>query len=205
MTPDAGSRPRLVLGSGSPRRLELLAQLGLAPDAVRPPDIDETPLPKELPRAYCERIAAAKLAAVEAEADDVVLCADTTVAVGRRILGKPADEAEAGRFLRLLSGRRHRVVTAVGVRRNGRSWSRTSVSRVKLKRLSEPEVAGYLATGDWRGKAGAYAIQGPAAAFVAWIEGSHSGIMGLPLHETANLLRAAGIEVWRQAPAGGGA
>ncbi len=200
MTPGASAdRPRLILGSGSPRRLELLAQIGLAPDAVLPPDIDETTLPRETPRAYCERIAAAKLAAVEAGADDVVLCADTTVGVGRRILGKPADEAEAARFLELMSGRRHKVVTVVAVRRGERSWARTSVSSVKLKRLSREEVAGYLATGDWRGKAGGYAIQGPAAAFVAWIEGSHSGIVGLPLHETANLLRAAGIEVWRGA------
>lgn len=188
---------RLVLGSASPRRLELLAQLGLTPDAIRPPDIDETPLPRETPRAYCERIAGAKLAAVEAGEDEVVLCADTTVGVGRRILGKPADEAEAGRFLALLSGRRHKVVTAVGVRRGERTWARTSVSSVKIKRLSAEEIAGYLATGDWRGKAGAYAIQGPAAAFVSWIEGSHSGIVGLPLHETANLLAAAGVAVWR--------
>ena len=164
---------------------------------MRPPDVDETPRPGEVPRAYCERITAAKIAAVAAEADDVVLCADTTVALGRRILGKPADGDEAGAFLRQMSGRRHRVVTAVAVRRGDRTWARTSVSSVKLKRLSEEEVAGYLATGDWRGKAGAYAIQGPAAALVAWIEGSHSGIVGLPLHEAANLLRAAGLEVWR--------
>lgn len=197
MTGDAGSAPRLILGSGSPRRLELLAQLGLSPDAVRPPDIDETPLPRETPRAYCERIAGAKLMAVDAEADDVVLCADTTVGVGRRILGKAADEVEATRFLTLLSGRRHKVVTAIGVRRGERTWRRTSVSSVKIKRLSREEIAGYLATDDWRGKAGAYAIQGPAAAFVSWIEGSHSGIVGLPLHETANLLSAAGLELWR--------
>jgi septum formation protein len=192
-------RPRLILGSGSPRRLELLAQIGVAPDAVRPPKIDETPLPAELPRAYAERVAAAKLAAVEAEADDVVLCADTTVAVGRRILGKPAEEAEAAAFLRLMSGRRHRVVTALAVGRGQRRWARTSVSSVRLKRLSEAEIAGYLATGDWRGKAGGYAIQGPAAAFVAWIEGSHSGIVGLPLHEAANLLAAAGLDIWEAA------
>ncbi|TFL16060.1 Maf family protein [Jannaschia formosa] len=185
-----------ILGSGSPRRLELLAQLGLTPDAVRPPDIDETPLPAELPRRYCERITAAKLAAVEAGPEDVVLCADTTVAVGRRVLGKAADAAEAADFLRLISGRRHKVVTCVSVRRGGAEWHRTSVSSVRLKRLSDEEVAGYLATGDWQGKAGAYAIQGPAAAFVTWIEGSHSGIVGLPLHETANLLQQAGVRLW---------
>lgn len=193
----AGGVPRLILGSGSPRRLDLLAQLGVTPDAVRPPDIDETPLPGETPRAYCERIAATKLAAVEAKPEEVVLCSDTTVAVGRRILGKPADAAEARRFLTLLSGRRHKVITAIGVRRGGKSWSRTNVSSVKIKRLSVLEIDGYLATGDWQGKAGGYAIQGPAGAFVSWIEGSYTGIMGLPLHETANLLRAAGLEVWR--------
>ncbi len=185
-----------ILGSGSPRRLELLATLGLVPDAVRPPDVDETPRKGEVPRVYCERITSAKLDAIEASADDVVLCADTTVALGRRILGKPQDAAEADTFLRLLSGRRHRVITAVAVGCGGKSWTRTSVSSVRLKRLSDQEIAGYLATGDWQGKAGAYAIQGPAAAFVAWMDGSHSGIVGLPLHETANLLQAAGLEVW---------
>ncbi|PWJ15001.1 Maf family protein [Jannaschia seohaensis] len=187
----------LILGSGSPRRSELLAQLGLTPDAVRPPEIDETPLPGELPRRYCERITAAKLAAVEADSEDIVLCADTTVAVGRRILGKAADPEEAAAFLRLLSGRRHKVITCIAVRRGSAAWHRTSVSSVRLKRLSEREIAGYLATGDWKGKAGAYAIQGPAAAFVAWIEGSHSGIVGLPLHETATLLQQAGLEIWK--------
>ena len=312
-----------MLGSGSPRRLELLARLGLVPDAVRAPDVDETPRPGEAPRAYCERIVEAKLAALSSaddeatsegglltavnkrapgrdgaslstddkagseggvlagandaqapgpddpsptadaaasggglltavnkrapgpggaslsaddeagseadllaaannaqvqspgrsggslSADDmcgsgaalprdaVVLCADTTVALGRRILGKPADEDEARAFLNLLSGRRHRVITAIAVGRGGRVWRRTSVSAVRMKRLSAPEVDGYLATGDWRGKAGGYAIQGPAAAFVAWIEGSHTGIVGLPLHETATLLQAAGLEIWR--------
>ncbi|MGB3554072.1 MAG: nucleoside triphosphate pyrophosphatase [Jannaschia sp.] len=193
----ARDRPRLLLGSGSPRRVELLAQLGIVPDAVTPPDIDETPAPAELPRPYCERIVAAKLAAVASGPDDVVLCADTTVAVGRRILGKPADADECAAFLRLLSGRRHRVVTAIALRRGARHWTRTSVSSVRFKRLSDGEVSGYLATDDWRGKAGGYAIQGPAAAFVAWMEGSFSGVMGLPLHETATLLQAAGIEVWR--------
>ncbi|WGH77998.1 Maf family protein [Jannaschia ovalis] len=185
-----------VLGSGSPRRLELLAQIGVVPDAVRPPEVDETPRGAELPRAYCERITAAKLDAVAAGPEDIVLCADTTVAVGRRILGKPEDAEDAAAFLRLLSGRRHKVITALAVRRDDRRWFRTSVSTVRLKQLSEAEIAGYLATGDWRGKAGGYAIQGPAAALVAWIEGSHSAIIGLPLHETANLLQAAGLEIW---------
>ena len=197
MTDRPPTGPRLILGSGSPRRLELLSQIGLAPDGVRPPDVDETPAKGEIPRVYCERIARAKLAAVEADADDVVLCADTTVALGRRIMGKPEGEAEARAFLAKLSGRRHRVVTCVGVRRGERSWFRTSVSSVKLKRLSDVEIDGYIRTGDWRGKAGAYAIQGPAGALVAWMEGSFSAVVGLPLHETANLLQAAGLELWR--------
>ncbi|WP_281825111.1 Maf family protein [Jannaschia rubra] len=187
----------LILGSGSPRRLELLGQIGVVPDAVRSPDIDETPLPRETPRVYCERITAAKIAAIEADADDVVLCADTTVGLGRRILGKPEDAADAARFLRLLSGTRHKVVTCVAVRRGERTWQRTSVTSVKFKRLSEAEIDGYLATGDWQGKAGGYAIQGPAGTLIPWIEGSFTGVMGLPLHETANLLQAAGVEVWR--------
>jgi len=189
-------RPRLVLGSGSPRRLELLAVLGITPDAVRAPDIDEDPARGELPRPYCARIAAEKVAAVEAEADDIVLCADTTVALGRRILGKPADAAEAEAFLKSLSGRRHRVYTAVAVRRGDRLWERVVESRVRMKQLSKPEIDGYLATGDWQGKAGGYSIQGPAGAFIPWISGSHSAIVGLPLAETASLLTAAGWPVW---------
>ncbi|WP_308915263.1 Maf family protein [Jannaschia sp. LMIT008] len=189
--------PRLILGSGSPRRLDLLAQIGLTPDAVRPPDIDETPAKAELPRHYCARIASAKLDAVRADPDDVVLCADTTVALGRRILGKAADAADARAMLRRLSGRRHRVLTAVGVRRGDRRWDRLVISSVKMKVLSDAEVDGYVATGDWEGKAGAYGIQGPAGALVAWMEGSFTGVVGLPLHETANLLQAAGLPVWR--------
>jgi len=189
-------RPRLVLGSGSPRRLELLAVLGITPDAVRAPDIDEDPARGELPRPYCARIAAEKVAAVEAAADDIVLCADTTVALGRRILGKPADAAEAEAFLKSLSGRRHRVYTAVAVRRGDRLWERVVESRVRMKQLSKPEIDGYLATGDWQGKAGGYSIQGPAGAFIPWISGSHSAIVGLPLAETASLLAAAGWPVW---------
>jgi septum formation protein len=191
--PPPAASPRLVLGSASPRRLELLAQIGVTPAIVRPADVDETPLRGELPRRYCERVTGAKLDAVEADPGDVVLCADTTVAAGHRILGKPADEAEARAFLSLLSGRRHRVVTTVALRRGERRWLRTTVSAVRLKVISEEEMRAYLAGGDWRGKAGGYAIQGPAAAFVPWIQGSYSGIMGLPLHETAMLLRAAGV------------
>ncbi len=186
----------LILGSGSPRRLELLAQLGVEPDAVRPPDIDETPYRGERPRPYCARIAQEKVLAVEAGPADIVLCADTTVALGRRILGKPADAAQAEEFLHALSGRRHRVITAVAVRRGDRLWQREVVSTVRMKSLSSSECAAYLATGDWRGKAGAYAIQGPAGAFIPWISGSFTGIVGLPLAETAGLLQAAGLPLY---------
>ena len=182
----------LILGSGSPRRQELLAQIGVQADDIRPPDIDETPAKGELALPYCERMAREKALAVPAEAQDIVLSADTTVAVGRRILGKPADAAEAERFLRLLSGRRHRVVTAVAVRRGDRLWERSVTSAVKMKPLDRDEIAHYLATGDWEGKAGGYSIQGPAGAFIPWIQGSYSAIVGLPLAETAGLLRAAG-------------
>ncbi|MEX0318981.1 MAG: nucleoside triphosphate pyrophosphatase [Ruegeria sp.] len=188
-----------ILGSGSPRRLDLLAQLGVRPDAVRPPDIDETPLKGELPRPYCVRIAREKVQAVQADTDDVVLCADTTVALGRRILGKPTDAGEAAEFLHSLSGRRHRVITAVAVRRGGKVWERDVVSQVRLKRLSGTEINAYLATGDWQGKAGAYAIQGPAGAFIPWISGSFTGIVGLPLSETAALLQAAQYPLYREA------
>ena len=182
-----------ILGSGSPRRRDLLAQLGVVPDALRSPDIDETPEKGELPRPYCTRITRAKVAAIAAGPDDVVLCADTTVALGRRILGKPANAGEAAEFLHALSGRRHRVITAVAVRRGDRIWARDVVSQVKMKSLSDAEVNGYLATSDWDGKAGGYAIQGPAGAFIPWISGSFTGIVGLPLAETASLLRAAGL------------
>jgi septum formation protein len=183
---------RFILGSGSPRRLELLGQIGVVPDAVRAPDIDEDPIKAELPRPYCNRITRGKLDAVVADADDIVLCADTTVAVGRRILGKPADVEEAAVFLKLLSGRRHRVITSVGVKRGNKVWQRDVVSIVRMKSISKPELAAYLATNDWQGKAGGYGIQGPAGAFIPWISGSFTGIVGLPLSETAGLLKAAG-------------
>jgi septum formation protein len=181
-----------ILGSGSPRRKELLAQIGVVPDDIRAPDIDETPLKAELPRPYCARMAREKAAAVLAGTEDIVLCADTTVAVGRRILGKPADAKEAASFLRLMSGRRHKVITAVAVKCGDKLWERDVVSTVRMKRLSDTELAAYLATGDWQGKAGGYGIQGPAGALIPWISGSFTGIVGLPLAETANLLRAAG-------------
>ena len=182
----------LILGSGSPRRHDLLAQIGVVPDQVRPPEIDESPHKGELPRPYCIRMAVEKARAVTAAPDDIVLSADTTVALGRRILGKPADEAEARRFLDLLSGRRHQVITAVAVRRGERVWERDVLTRVQMKRLERAEVEAYIASGDWHGKAGGYGIQGLAGAFIPWINGSFTAVVGLPLTETAGLLRAAG-------------
>jgi len=189
------TQPKLILGSGSPRRLELLAQLGLRPDAVRAPDINEDPKNAEKPRDYVRRMAFEKAQASDCVEGEVVLCADTTVAVGRRILGKPADAAEAEAFLRLMSGRRHKVITAIAVRTSDYVRVKEVVTDVKMKRLSDAEIAGYLASDDWRGKAGGYAIQGPASAFIPWISGSYSAVVGLPLAETATLLRTAGIGV----------
>lgn len=185
--------PRLILGSASPRRSELLAQIGVVADEVRPADIDETPLRDELPRPYCMRIARGKAEALQVGKDEVLLTADTTVAVGRRILGKPADAAEAEAFLRLMSGRRHKVVTCVVVRTDQGLWSRESVTSLKMAHLKDAQIADYLATGDWQGKAGGYGIQGPAAAFIPWIQGSYTGVVGLPLAETAQLLRHVGV------------
>ena len=187
---------KFILGSGSPRRRELLAQIGVVADDIRAPDIDETPLKNELPRPYCTRMAYEKVLAVPSDAEDIVLCADTTVALGRRIMGKPGDAAEAEAFLRLLSGRRHKVVTAVAVKRGEQLWQRDVQSSVKMKSLSDQEIAAYLKTNDWQGKAGGYAIQGPAGALIPWISGSFSAIVGLPLAETANLLRAAGYPLY---------
>lgn len=168
--------------------------MGVVPDDIRPADIDETPNPGEVPRAYCRRVTAEKAEAVPRADDEIVLTADTTVAVGRRIFGKPADRDEAAAFLSFLSGRRHRVITAVAVV-GTRLWQRDIMTMVRMARLSEAEINAYLDTGDWEGKAGAYAIQGPAAAFIPWISGSYTAVMGLPVFETARLLEAAGYPV----------
>lgn len=179
----------MILASASPRRLELLKLLGITPTAIIPADIDEAERAGELPRVYVERIARAKAQLVaQQHPNDVVLAADTTVAVGRRILQKPADEAEARAFLKLLSGRRHQVLTCVAVVTNGQLRSKTVTTIVRFARLSAADMDSYIATGDWKGKAGGYAIQGPAAAFIPFISGSHSNVVGLPLHETAKLL-----------------
>jgi len=184
---------KLILGSASPRRRELLGQLGLVPDEVRAPDIDETPQRGELARDYVARMAREKAAALDCAADEVILTADTTVTCGRRILGKPADEKEAAEFLWLLSGRRHHVLTAVAVRSATGLRERLVDTIVKFRPLSNAEVNGYLASGEWQGKAGGYAVQGRAGAFVPWIQGSFTGVVGLPLAETALLLKAAGV------------
>ncbi len=191
---------KLILGSGSPRRRELLAQIGVVADDIRPPDIDETPLEGELPRPYCARITREKVQAVQADSDDIVLSADTTVALGRRIMGKPESAAQAAEFLIALGGRRHKIITSVAVRRGDQIWQRDVVSQAQMKRLSDDELNFYLASNDWQGKAGGYAIQGPAGAFIPWISGSFTGIVGLPLAETAALLAAAGYPLYKDIP-----
>ena len=188
---------KLILGSASPRRKELLAQINVVPDDIRPADIDETPAKGELPRPYCARMAIEKARAVVAAPDELVLCADTTVALGRRILGKPRDMAQAAEFLVALGGRRHQVITAVALRLGDKVWERDVVTAVKFKRLSDDELNWYLHSGEWEGKAGAYGIQGAAGAFVPWISGSFSAVVGLPLAETATLLRAAGYPIYK--------
>ncbi|MEQ8229816.1 MAG: Maf family protein [Rhodospirillales bacterium] len=185
---------RLILASASPRRLDLLAQVGITPAAVVPADIDETPLPGELPRALALRLAAEKARAVAKDhAEDFVLAADTVVACGRRSLPKPEDAAEARHCLGLLSGRRHRVIGGVALAcPDGRMVTRAVVTAVQFKRLSRPETDAYLATEEWRDKAGGYAIQGRAALFVTAVNGDYNNVVGLPLALTANLLAGAG-------------
>ncbi|OBX20408.1 septum formation protein Maf [Erythrobacter sp. QSSC1-22B] len=187
---------RLTLASASPRRRELLARLGVAPDAVIAADIDETPQKAELPRDYAQRMAREKALAVVAATviEGHVLAGDTVVAAGRRILPKAEDEATARRCLELLSGRRHRVLSAIALRApDGSLRERLSETAVKFKRLSAEEITAYLASGEWEGKAGGYAIQGSAEGLVSWLQGSHSGVVGLPLFETRALLKAAGF------------
>jgi septum formation protein len=187
--------PSLILASASPRRRELIARLGLEPVAINAADIDETPGKGELPRAYAVRMAREKALAA-ADPSSHVLAGDTVVACGRRILPKAEDEATARRCLELLSGRRHRVLSAVCLRApDGTIRERLSETIVRFKQLSQEEIASYLAGGEWHGKAGGYAIQGAAEGLVAWIEGSHSGVVGLPLFETRALLRAAGFPI----------
>ncbi len=187
------SQPRLVLASASPRRRDLLGRLGIAPDAVAPSDIDETPLPGELPRPYALRMAREK-AAAGADGVSHILGGDTVVAAGRRILPKAEDEDSARACLQLLSGRRHTVFSAIALLApDGSVRERVSETQVKFKRLSDEELAAYLENREWHGKAGGYAIQGAAEGLVSWLQGSHSGVVGLPLYETRALLKAAGF------------
>lgn len=191
---DDRERPRLILASASPRRLDLLAQIGLAPDEVVPADVDESVRPRELPRDHAKRLAEEKARAIAAAHPGAfVLGADTVVAVGRRTLGKADDEAHARRYLDLLSGRAHQVYGGVCVvTPDGEARTRLVATRVSFKNLSKAEVAAYLASGEWHDKAGAYAIQGRAAVFVRKIVGSYSNVVGLPLFETSALLEGLG-------------
>ncbi|HEX2560034.1 nucleoside triphosphate pyrophosphatase [Phenylobacterium sp.] len=190
-------RPQgLVLASASPRRLDLLRQVGIIPDAVLGAEIDETPKPKETPRLLALRLAREKAAKVAQERPgEVVLAADTVVALGRRVLPKAETDAEVRACLELLSGRAHKVLTAVAVCGGERPISRLVETRVTFKRLTPGEIAGYLESGEGVGKAGGYAIQGRAGAFVTELQGSYSGVVGLPLYETVNLLTGAGLKV----------
>ncbi len=193
---DLVTEARLVLASASPRRVALLAQIGIAADAICPADIDETPLPQEKPREHAARLARSKAEAI-AEPGAFTLAADTVVAVGRRILPKAEDETTARRCLELISGRRHRVYGGVALCTPDGAWlTRMVTTDVRFKRLDRSDIDHYLASEEWRGKAGGYAIQGRAAAFVPWIGGSYFNVVGLPLFETAALLRGAGYR-WR--------
>ena len=186
---------KLVLASASPRRFQLLESIGIKPDVVEASSIDETPFKGEAPKDYALRLALAKAEAVtKNHPKAIILGADTVVAVGRRILGKPEDSKEAERFLRLLSGRKHRVITAIAVISSQKPLSRVVTSEVRFKRLDESEIAAYLASNEWQGKAGGYGIQGQAARYVRWIGGSYTGIVGLPLYETMCLLEGAGYK-----------
>lgn len=183
----------LILASASPRRLELLRLIGVTPAQVVPADIDETPINGELPLAYVKRVAVGKARKIAAShPEQIILSADTVVALGRRILPKVEDAATARQCLTLLSGRRHRVLTCVCVAdAAGRMRSKTVTTIVRFSQLTPPMVEAYLASGEWAGKAGGYAIQGAAAAFIPFISGSHSNVVGLPLYETATLLHNA--------------
>lgn len=193
---DSSTQLRLVLASSSPRRLELLTRIGAPPDRVAAPDVDEAVGKGELPRAYVLRVAVAKALAVARAPDEIVLAGDTSIAVGRRILGKPTDEADLRRMLALLSGRRHDCLSALCViGPDGKPRTRLSSTVVAFKRLSDAEIDWYVASGEGMGKAGGYAIQGRAEAFVRFLSGSHSGVVGLPVFEARALLTSAGYRL----------
>lgn len=189
--------PPLVLASASPRRKDLLGRLGITPQAIAPANIDERAHRHELPRAYAQRMALEKAEACAlTHPDSCILAGDTVVAAGRRILPKAEDEATARQCLTLLSGRRHRVYSAIALRMpDGLMRYKISETQVRFKRLSEQEISDYIISEEWHGKAGGYAIQGRAEGLIAWISGSHSGVVGLPLFETRALLKAAGFVI----------
>ena len=186
--------PKLILASASPRRLDLLNQIAVVPEEVIPADVDETPKPRELPPQLAKRLAEIKAQHVADQfTGALVLGADTVVACGRRVLGKARDEAEAQKFLKLLSGRRHRVHGGITlIDGSGVARTRLVTTAVVLKILSDQEIKGYIASGEWQGKAGAYAIQGLAGSFVRKIIGSYTNVVGLSLLETSGLLQGAG-------------
>jgi len=187
--------PALILASASPRRRELLTRLGIEPSSVAPADINETPHARELPHDYAKRMALEKAQAT-ASGDAYILAGDTVVAVGRRILPKTEMREEALACLKLMSGRRHRVLSSIALRHpDGTIRERLSETVVRFKTLSQEEITAYLDGGEWKGKAGGYAIQGAAEGLIQWIQGSHSGVMGLPLYETRALLKAAGFTI----------
>lgn len=192
--------PKFILASASPRRLELLRQIGVEPDEIHPADIDRSPSAGELPQQVAARLAKEKAGAVALRHPGaIVLGSDTVVTCGRQLLGKAGDEAEARKMLKILSGRRHRVITAVTVvDPSGHLRQRKVTTTVTFKRLTDPEIDAYLASKEWQGKAGGYAIQGRAGAFVRQLSGSYSNVVGLPLYETANLLESAGLTVRTQ-------
>lgn len=203
--------PKLVLASASPRRMQLLEQVGLTPNLLNPTDIDETPRRRETPRRLSIRLADEKAKAaiaaplVKALGKDVyIVAADTVVGMGRRILPKPANAEEAMDCLKLLTGRAHWVYSTVTiVAPGGKTSTRCCETKIRFKRLSRPDMETYIASGEWRGKAGGYAIQGRAAAFVRYLAGSHSGVVGLPLYETLHLLEGAGFplhKIWQNLP-----
>jgi septum formation protein len=205
LNPRKACQAGLILASASPRRLELLGRIGITPDSVNPADIDEAPMKREHPRRYVLRMATEKHAAIAKDHPmSFCLAADTVVCLGRRILGKPEAEVEARSFLKMLSGRRHRVLTAIAVSapfddgQLPQVVTRVVDASVKFSRLHETAIDEYIATGEWQGKAGGYAIQGYAARYIQWMEGSYTGIVGLPCFEVAQVLAGLGYRCQRQ-------
>lgn len=189
------AHPPFILASASPRRLHLLKQAGIVPSHIIPADIDETPLKAELPQHYALRIAQEKAAVISRKHPDaVVLAADTVVATGRRILPKAEDETTARTCLELLSGKRHRVYTAVCITHGNTSKHFVEMTQVKFKRLSGKDIDAYIKSGEWQGKAGGYAIQGLAETFIPWISGSYSNVVGLPVEKTCTILAQLGVK-----------